>query len=76
MVTPDYIIASYSGDSYYESGFPTKLFVFDLDGDYLKTLDVKLRMTGCCYDKKLNRIIMSFDEDMQFGYLDLDKVAL
>jgi hypothetical protein len=47
-----------------------------LDGDYLKTLDVKLRMTGCCYDKKLNRIIMSFDEDMQFGYLDLDKVAL
>ena len=76
MVTPDYIIVSYSGGSYYESDFPTKLFVFDLDGDYLKTLDVKLRMTGCCYDYKSNRIVMSFDEDIQFGSLDLDNVAL
>lgn len=69
----DKIIASYSGgnkrtDDYY----PTKFFVFDIEGNYLKTLDINRKITDFCYDDNSNRIIMSFNDDIQFGYLELN----
>lgn len=46
--------------------------VFDLDGNYLKTLDVGYDILSMCYDDEQNRLIMNFNDDIQIGYLDLD----
>lgn len=75
----DKIIVSYSGtDSFTkEEGMgprvvlPTKLLVLDIKGNYIKTLDVGYSIQNFCCDEESNRLIMSFDDDMQFGYLDL-----
>ena len=53
---------------------PTRFFVFGLNGDYLKTLDVGFQIVSFCYDKDCDRIIMNLDDEIQFGYLDLDKI--
>lgn len=51
----------------------THLLVYDLDGNYIKTLNVGYNMNAFCYDPEYNRIIMSLnDEKLQFAYLDLD----
>lgn len=72
MVTSEHIIASYSGGDYNTDYSPTKLLVFDLDGNYIKTLDVKDKILDCCYDEAHHRVIMTLDADIQFGYLDLN----
>lgn len=51
---------------------PEKLMVFDLDGTYLKTWDVGQPLVNCCYDAPNNRLILSMDGEIQFGYLDLE----
>jgi len=67
------IIAAYSGGNYNnDEYYPTKFLVFDLNGDYIKTLDVGYKINDFCFDKDNNRIIMSFEDVIQFGYLDLD----
>ena len=71
----DKIIAAYSGgDNFSDAYAPTKLLVFNLEGDYLKTLDVGYRISSFCYDKDRNRLIMVLDDEIQFGYLDLDHI--
>ena len=74
-VCGDKIIASYSGgDHRTEAYYPTKFLVFNLNGDYLKTLETGYRIARFCYDEDNNRIIMCMDDDIQFGYLDLNEV--
>jgi len=70
----DKIVASYSGGDWtYEYWDPTKFFIFDINGDYIKTLETGYKISDYCYDKKSNRIIMSLnDADIQFAYLELD----
>ena len=75
IVTKKYIIATYSGGDYNEAFYPTKILIFDLKGNYLKTLDVGYKIPDCCYDEINNRIIMVLDSEMQFGYLDLDTLV-
>lgn len=71
----DKIIAAYSGganstDEY----FPTKFIVFDLTGNYIKTLNVGRMIYHFCFDKENNRIIMNLNDEMEFAYLDLDSL--
>jgi hypothetical protein len=74
------ILALFSGKESFSVGKngrkatqPTKFLVFNLDGDYVQTLETGLDIIKFCYDSQNNRIIMSFnDEEMQFGQLDLD----
>jgi hypothetical protein len=56
------------------SNLPTQFIVFDLEGNYLKTLETGYKIARICYDKESNRILMSLDDDIQFAYLDLDGV--
>lgn len=72
QVTDDYIMASYSGGNYDKEYDPRKILIFDMEGDYIKTLDFKREIIDFCYDHVHNRIILSFNDDMQFGYLDLN----
>jgi len=69
----DKIVAAYSGGNYRtDEYYPTKLIIFDLNGDYLKTLDVEYKINDFCFDKENSRIIMSLNDVIQFAYLDLD----
>jgi hypothetical protein len=69
----DRIIASYSGgDNFTDEYYPTKFLVFDLNGDYLQTLDTGYEIIDFCNDEDNNRIILSLNEEMQFAYLDLN----
>ena len=75
MFCKDKIVAAYSGgDNKSKAYNPTRFFVFGLNGDYLKTLDVGFQIVSFCYDKDCDRIIMNLDDEIQFGYLDLDKI--
>jgi hypothetical protein len=69
----DRIVASYSGkENFSDEYLPTKFLVFDLTGDYIQTLETGYRILDFCHDEANNRIIMAFDDDIQFGYLELD----
>lgn len=67
----DYIIASYDGTKYEEYNKPKVCHVFDLDGNYIKTLDVGYRIWRMSVDEDNDRLFFTFDDEIQFGYLDL-----
>lgn len=76
----DKILVLYSGTDAFTKNqhgdpifvFPKKFMLFDLNGEYLKTLDVGYQITSFCYDESNNRLILSMDDEIQFGYLELD----
>lgn len=80
----DKILVSYSGEETFSkdtnSGMrlnnPTKFLVFDLNGNYIKTLETGYQIYEYCYDKDNNRIIMILDDEIQFAYLDLDGIIV
>lgn len=53
---------------------PTQFIIFDLNGDYIQTLETGYNISRFCYDEENNRIILSMDDDIQFGYLDLEGI--
>lgn len=69
------IVASYSGGNWLTDEYYSKdLLVFDLNGDYIKTLKIGYRISDFCYDNKNNNIIFNFEDVIQFGYLNLDGI--
>ncbi len=70
------IIVGYSGERNPDAGniSVSKLLVYDLDGNYIKTLDVGYNIGIFCYDSEYNRIIMVLDDEIQFGYLELNEI--
>lgn len=78
----DKIIALYSGkDAFYKDKIkgvsvvlPTQFLVFDIHGSYIKTLDVSYAISDFCCDEENNRLIINFDDDIQFGYIDLEGI--
>jgi hypothetical protein len=55
-----------------EANLATRFLVFDMDGNYLRTLETGYRIMDFCYDRENNRLIISMDDEIQFAYLDLD----
>lgn len=71
----DKIIASYSGGNRLtEEYYSTKLLIFNIKGDYIKTLDIGYRISDFCYDKQNDRLIFNFDDMIQFGYLEMNNL--
>lgn len=64
------IVTAYSGSDKSEKP-PTQFHVFDVNGNYLKTLEVGYRILRFCYDKDTDRLIICFNDEIQFGYLSL-----
>lgn len=73
MITPNHILAAYSGDEW-ARGRTDKVHVFDLKGNYVKTLDIGYDIRNCTYDKTHHRLFMIFNDEIQFGYLDLEGI--
>ena len=71
VICKDYIIAAYEGSPYQDYKLPTKLHVFRLNGEYVKTLETGKRIHFLSADEGNERLFLSFDDEMQFGYLDL-----
>lgn len=70
----DKIIAAYSGgDNMTDAYFPTVFMIFDLEGNYIKTLDVGYKIQDFCIDSNNHRIIMALADEIQFAYLDLQQ---
>ena len=54
--------------------YPTKFIIFDINGDYIQTLETGYKIFHFCYDKENNRIFMILDDEIQFASLDLDGI--
>lgn len=76
VITEKYIMALYSGNSNRSTSRSPKLLLFDLKGDYIKSLELKCNVKNFCYNPKRNSVVMSLDDDIQFGELDLDDLGL
>ena len=50
---------------------PSKFIVFDINGDYIQTIETGYQISRFCYDKDNNRMFMILDDVIQFAYLDL-----
>jgi hypothetical protein len=73
----DKILAAYSGGSYMsDEYYPTRFFVFNIDGDYLQTIEIEYRISDYCYDEENNRVILILNEAIQFAYLELDDLLI
>ena len=71
----DKIFAAYSGEDHRSREFhPTQIHVYSTEGEYIKTLKVGYHITGYCYDKENHRLILDLNDDIQFGYLDLEGI--
>lgn len=71
QVCNDKIIVTYSG----EQEVPySLLLVFDMDGNYLRTISTGYQIVDFCFDKTSNRILLNLDDEIQFAYLDLDGI--
>lgn len=72
------IVTLYSGEKSFtkdgKSNLPTKFAIFDLEGNYQKTLETGYKIVQFCYDKDNRRILMSMNDEMQFAYLDLGEL--
>lgn len=77
-----HIVALYSGESSLvhddikgaKVNLPTQFLIFDLEGNYQQTIETGYQISDFCYDKDNERIIMNFDDNIQFGYLDVKKL--
>ncbi|GAB1358812.1 hypothetical protein MASR1M31_05910 [Porphyromonadaceae bacterium] len=70
----DKIVASYMKRDHMNGGEPTAFLVFDLEGNYLMTIETGYEIGDFCYDKENDRIIMRLNSEIQFAYLELDGV--
>ncbi|MBE8722337.1 BF3164 family lipoprotein [Sphingobacterium pedocola] len=69
----EHILATYfDDDDSEERDIPTKFLVFDLDGNYIKTIETDHQIADFCFDESNNRIVMNLDSEIQFAYLNLD----
>lgn len=73
------IIASYLGGrgivtkgNIIRGARPSKFIVFDLNGNYIKTIETGFAMLSFCIDEENRRIIAYFDDrEEQLGYFDI-----
>lgn len=72
----DYLIALYDGNEYAKHSQPTQCQIFTKEGDYVKTLETDSQILRFCYDKINNRLIFCFNDEIQYGYLDLNELLL
>lgn len=71
VIINDRIIASYEGSLYRENKNATKCHVFDMRGNYIKTLYIGHPILQMAGDENSERLYFTFDDEIQFGYLDL-----
>jgi hypothetical protein len=79
QICGDKIVAIYLGEKYIiennrATNLPTRLLVFNLNGDYIRTIETGYGINIFNYDPDNHRLILHLDDEMQFAYLDLDEL--
>ncbi len=80
QIVDKYIIASYIGDigvidhhGTLVGNSPSKFVIYNLDGQYLKTIEIGYKFSSFCIDKENSRIILYFfDRYPELGYFEYD----
>lgn len=68
----DKLLATYVGKDFKECGLPDRIFVYDVQGNYLKTLDFEgHHFHSLQYDKSHNYLLLVTD-DYELAYLPLE----
>jgi hypothetical protein len=72
----DKIFVAFSGGLYSSNDeyYPTKFVVFDIHGNYIKTLETEYKIVDFCHDKNNNRILLILDSEIQFAYIDITNI--
>jgi hypothetical protein len=75
----DQLFTAYIGENTFvdkgkgvETSRPTRFIVFDINGNYLRTLETEYSIWDYSCDRENNRIILSLDDEIQFACLELD----
>ncbi|MBP5366783.1 MAG: hypothetical protein J6Y82_12835 [Bacteroidales bacterium] len=76
IYTKDYLVTAYNGVNYKERKPVQRCVIFSKTGDYVATLNLGYATDGMCYDEKYNRLIFTFNDEIQLGYLNLDDLDL
>lgn len=73
----DNIFALYSGsDDKSKNSYGQYIHIYDLEGNYIKTLDAGMLIGHIAYDDSSNRLIMICeDSDVQLAYIDLNGIV-
>ena len=75
VICKNYILVPcYDNSEYKKPSSPTKILIFDINGDYLQTLEVGYNIQSFCYDRCNNRLILVLNDEIQFGYLDMNGI--
>ena len=76
----EHLIALYSGKEAFVNdphqgksvNLPTQFLIFDKEGNYIQTLETAYQVSDFCYDQEKNRLLINFNDEIQFGYLDME----
>lgn len=71
-----YIFALYSGnDDVATKSYGRYIYVYDLDGNFIITLDPGMLIAKICYDNTQNRLILTCENaDVQLAYINLNDI--
>ena len=71
LISGNKMLATYSGESTKNSN--KNIMIFDLDGNYLKTLRFPYSINSFVYHPGTDRLYLNTDGEIQFGYLNLQE---
>ena len=71
LICNDKMLAVYSGESTRNSN--KNILIFDLDGNYLKTLRFPYSINSFVYHPGTDRLYLNTDGETQFGYINLQE---
>lgn len=74
--TKDYLVTVYNGERYEKYEPSNKCLLFSKTGYYLATLNIGYNIVRMCYDEVNDRLIFTFNDKVQFGYIDLKEIIL
>ena len=70
-----FVTTSFGRNNFDEKTYlPTAFLIFDLKGNYLKTIETDYNIIEFCVDEENNRIILSLDDNIQYGYFSLEDI--
>ena len=73
IIAGDKLLSVYSGMDARKQVTGHEIIVMDLDGNYIKTLDIGARIASIAYHDKTDRVYVSQDGEPQFGYFNLSE---
>ena len=75
-VTDRHILVAYCGKKVNEGFYGDRIMVFDLDGNYIATLDPDIEIRKMAYSPTTDNLYISTPDSIQFGILPLGKTGV